>query len=78
MLQEKFFSQENLARANGLIFNAGNPNNEVTVKQLAEMMTQVEAFFNGFAFFFKKKKKIAYHSILTCMIMFFWFRFIPK
>lgn len=50
MLQEKFFSQENLSRANGLIFNAGNPNNEVTVKQLAEMMTQVEAFFNGFVF----------------------------
>lgn len=35
------FSQENPARANGQIFNVGNPNNEVTVRQLAEMMTQV-------------------------------------
>lgn len=42
---------ENLARANGHIFTVGNPNNEVAVKQLAEMMTQVEAFFNEFAFF---------------------------
>ena len=33
--------QENPARANGQIFNVGNPNNEVTVKQLAEMMTEV-------------------------------------
>ncbi|THF99911.1 hypothetical protein TEA_007819 [Camellia sinensis var. sinensis] len=32
---------ENPARANGHIFNVGNPNNEVTVRQLAEMMTQV-------------------------------------
>ncbi|KAG7035967.1 UDP-D-apiose/UDP-D-xylose synthase 2 [Cucurbita argyrosperma subsp. argyrosperma] len=32
---------ENPARANGHIFNVGNPNNEVTVKQLAEMMTKV-------------------------------------
>lgn len=51
MLQAKFFSQENLARANGHIFTVENPNNEVAVKQLAEMMTQVEAFFNEFAFF---------------------------
>ena len=36
-----FFIQENPARANGHIFNVGNPNNEVTVRQLAEMMTQV-------------------------------------
>lgn len=36
-----FFFQENSARANGHIFNVGNPNNEVTVKQLAEMMTEV-------------------------------------
>lgn len=35
------FFQENSARANGHIFNVGNPNNEVTVKQLAEMMTEV-------------------------------------
>lgn len=35
------FHQENPARANGHIFNVGNPNNEVTVRQLAEMMTQV-------------------------------------
>ena len=34
-------SQENPARASGHIFNVGNPNNEVTVRQLAEMMTQV-------------------------------------
>ena len=34
--------QENPARANGQIFNVGNPNNEVTVRQLAEMMTQVK------------------------------------
>ncbi|KAH7680552.1 UDP-glucuronate decarboxylase protein [Dioscorea alata] len=32
---------ENPARANGQIFNVGNPNNEVTVKQLAEMMIEV-------------------------------------
>ncbi|KAE9461344.1 hypothetical protein C3L33_06779, partial [Rhododendron williamsianum] len=32
---------ENPARANGHIFNVGNPNNEVTVRQLAEMMTEV-------------------------------------
>ncbi|KAJ8505009.1 hypothetical protein OPV22_005895 [Ensete ventricosum] len=32
---------ENSSRANGQIFNVGNPNNEVTVKQLAEIMTQV-------------------------------------
>lgn len=38
--------QENPARASGHIFNVGNPNNEVTVRQLAEMMTQVsEAFY---------------------------------
>ncbi|CAN4120419.1 unnamed protein product [Withania somnifera] len=35
------FSNENPARANGHIFNVGNPNNEVTVRQLAEMMTEV-------------------------------------
>ncbi|KAL0460743.1 UNVERIFIED_CONTAM: UDP-D-apiose/UDP-D-xylose synthase 2 [Sesamum latifolium] len=34
---------ENPARANGQIFNVGNPNNEVTVRQLAEMMTEVYA-----------------------------------
>ncbi|KAG0483178.1 hypothetical protein HPP92_011262 [Vanilla planifolia] len=32
---------ENPERANGHIFNVGNPNNEVTVKQLAELMTEV-------------------------------------
>ena len=36
-----FSSQENPARANGHSFNVGNPNNEVTVRQLAEMMTKV-------------------------------------
>lgn len=35
------FVQENPSRSNGQIFNVGNPNNEVTVKQLAEMMTEV-------------------------------------
>lgn len=33
--------QENPARANGHIFNVGNPNNEVTVRELAELMTDV-------------------------------------
>jgi UDP-apiose/xylose synthase len=40
---------ENPSRANGHIFNVGNPNNEVSVRQLAEIMTQVcrhEFFFN--------------------------------
>ncbi|KMZ68718.1 Bifunctional polymyxin resistance arnA protein [Zostera marina] len=32
---------ENPDRSNGHIFNVGNPRNEVTVRQLAEMMTQV-------------------------------------
>ncbi|CAN8320358.1 unnamed protein product [Cochlearia groenlandica] len=32
---------ENPERANRRIFNVGNPNNEVTVRQLAEMMTKV-------------------------------------
>lgn len=34
--------QENPDRANGHIFNVGNPKNEVTVRQLAEMMTEVK------------------------------------
>ncbi|XP_069146784.1 UDP-D-apiose/UDP-D-xylose synthase 2 isoform X1 [Solanum lycopersicum] len=38
---------ENPARANGHIFNVGNPNNEVTVRQLAEMMTKVYAKVSG-------------------------------
>ncbi|KAG6524675.1 hypothetical protein ZIOFF_014610 [Zingiber officinale] len=38
---------ENPARANGHIFNVGNPNNEATVKQLAEIMTQVYAKVSG-------------------------------
>ena len=41
LLNTMIFQQENPARANGQIFNVGNPNNEVTVRQLAEMMTQV-------------------------------------
>lgn len=40
-----FTFQENPARANGHIFNVGNPNNEVTVRQLAEMMTEVIFLF---------------------------------
>ncbi|KAG5140642.1 hypothetical protein JHK84_034410 [Glycine max] len=38
---------ENPARANGHIFNVGNPNNEVIVRQLAEMMTQVYSKVSG-------------------------------
>ncbi|PPR83059.1 hypothetical protein GOBAR_AA37656 [Gossypium barbadense] len=38
---------ENPDRANGHIFNVGNPNNEVTVRQLAEMMTKVYAKVSG-------------------------------
>ncbi|CAN4091779.1 unnamed protein product [Withania somnifera] len=38
---------ENPARASGHIFNVGNPNNEVTVRQLAEMMTQVYLKVSG-------------------------------
>ncbi|KAL6204938.1 hypothetical protein ACLB2K_022204 [Fragaria x ananassa] len=38
---------ENPARANGHIFNVGNPNNEVTVRQLGEMMTEVYAKVSG-------------------------------
>ncbi|RVW54432.1 UDP-D-apiose/UDP-D-xylose synthase 2 [Vitis vinifera] len=38
---------DNPARANGHIFNVGNPNNEVTVRQLAEMMTEVYAKVSG-------------------------------
>lgn len=35
------FSQENPKRANGHIFNVGNPRNEATVRDLAELMTDV-------------------------------------
>ncbi|KAJ8493791.1 hypothetical protein OPV22_015512 [Ensete ventricosum] len=38
---------ENPARANGQIFNVGNPNNEVTIKQLAEIMVQVYSKVSG-------------------------------
>ncbi|MBA0732472.1 hypothetical protein Gogos_016562 [Gossypium gossypioides] len=38
---------ENPGRANGHIFNVGNPNNEVTVRQLAEMMTKVYTKVSG-------------------------------
>uniref|UniRef100_A0A8R7QKT7 Uncharacterized protein n=1 Tax=Triticum urartu TaxID=4572 RepID=A0A8R7QKT7_TRIUA len=38
---------ENPARANGHIFNVGNPDNEVTVRELAEMMTEVYAKVSG-------------------------------
>ncbi|WZZ56833.1 hypothetical protein YC2023_056940 [Brassica napus] len=38
---------ENPERANGRIFNVGNPNNEVTVRQLAEMMTKVYSKVSG-------------------------------
>ncbi|AES62811.2 UDP-D-apiose/UDP-D-xylose synthase [Medicago truncatula] len=38
---------ENPARANGKIFNVGNPNNEVTVRELAEMMIKVYSKVSG-------------------------------
>ncbi|KMZ66077.1 Bifunctional polymyxin resistance arnA protein [Zostera marina] len=38
---------ENPDRANGHIFNVGNPNNEVTVRQLADMMTEVYSKVSG-------------------------------
>ncbi|XP_062145281.1 UDP-D-apiose/UDP-D-xylose synthase 2-like, partial [Alnus glutinosa] len=38
---------ENPARANGHIFNVGNPNNEVTVRQLGAMMTEVYSKVSG-------------------------------
>uniref|UniRef100_A0A2P2LF45 UDP-D-apiose/UDP-D-xylose synthase 2 n=2 Tax=Rhizophora mucronata TaxID=61149 RepID=A0A2P2LF45_RHIMU len=38
---------ENPDRANGQIFNVGNPHNEVTVRQLAEMMTEVYSKISG-------------------------------
>lgn len=34
-------SQDNPERANGHIFNVGNPDNEASVKELAELMIQV-------------------------------------
>ncbi|KAH9287869.1 hypothetical protein KI387_031986, partial [Taxus chinensis] len=34
------FSNENPSRANGHIFNVGNPNNEVTMRQLAALMIE--------------------------------------
>ncbi|KMZ66345.1 UDP-D-apiose/UDP-D-xylose synthase 2 [Zostera marina] len=38
---------ENPKRANGHIFNVGNPNNEVTVRQLAEMMAKIYVKVSG-------------------------------
>ncbi|XP_078433800.1 UDP-D-apiose/UDP-D-xylose synthase 2 [Wolffia australiana] len=38
---------ENPDRASGHIFNVGNPNNEVTVRQLAAMMTEIYAKVSG-------------------------------
>ncbi|KAF8396478.1 hypothetical protein HHK36_018101 [Tetracentron sinense] len=46
-IEAVFLMIENPARANGQIFNVGNPNNEVTVKQLAEMMTEVYSKVSG-------------------------------
>jgi len=34
-------TQDNPERANGYIFNVGNPDNEVSVKELAELMIKV-------------------------------------
>lgn len=39
--------QDNPERANGHIFNVGNPNNEVSVKELAELMIKVYAKVSG-------------------------------
>ena len=39
--------QENPSRANGQIFNVGNPHNEVTVRELAELMTDVYCKVSG-------------------------------
>ncbi|KAI3701989.1 hypothetical protein L6452_27537 [Arctium lappa] len=36
---------ENLGRANGHIFNVVNPNNEVTIRELAEMMTKTTIIY---------------------------------
>uniref|UniRef100_A0A0D6R5U1 NAD-dependent epimerase/dehydratase domain-containing protein n=1 Tax=Araucaria cunninghamii TaxID=56994 RepID=A0A0D6R5U1_ARACU len=38
---------ENPSRANGHIFNVGNPNNEVTVRQLAELMIEIYSKVSG-------------------------------
>jgi UDP-apiose/xylose synthase len=38
---------ENPARANGHIFNVGNPHNELTVRELAELMTDVYCKVSG-------------------------------
>lgn len=46
-IEAVFLMIENPARANGQIFNVGNPNNEVTVRQLAEMMTEVYSKVSG-------------------------------
>ncbi|KAG6479801.1 hypothetical protein ZIOFF_063275 [Zingiber officinale] len=43
----KMLMAENPPRANRHIFNVGNPNNEVTMKQLAEIMTQVYSKVSG-------------------------------
>lgn len=50
--QSDVCSQENPARANGHIFNVGNPNNEVTVRQLGEMMTEVKGLSLNIHFIF--------------------------
>lgn len=55
--------QENPARANGHIFNVGNPHNEVTVRQLAEMMTEVNDFLPFsliFTLFFRILEVVCY------------------
>lgn len=57
LLLSQVISQENPARANGHIFNVGNPNNEVTVRQLAEMMSQVSS--KSFS------KEILYYFLLS-------------
>ena len=67
------FVQENPDRANGQIFNVGNPNNEVTVRQLAEMMTEVKdmiddiySFYYSYHYFYFVMRYRSY-VIYNCM-----------
>lgn len=47
-------SQDNPERANGHIFNVGNPDNEASVKELAELMIQVALASTVVPFFFSE------------------------
>lgn len=54
--------QDNPDRANGHIFNVGNPDNEVSVKQLAELMIKVASKlvfrYRLLPLFFKRNKQL--------------------